>query len=103
MKMKDVLAYEASADGLDINDIILKPNESVNLKKYIVDLLSGFKKSEYKISYYANYPEILSVDKKGIVTCHSKPDIINPYIFYTVIFSDGSKYEWYADIWIDDE
>ncbi len=102
-KMKDVLAYEASADGLDINDIILQPGKSVNLKKYIVDLLSDFKKSEYKISYYANYPEALSVDKKGIVTCHSKPDIINPYIFYTVKFSDGSKYEWYTNIWIDDE
>ena len=102
-KMKDVLAYEASKDALDINDIILKPNESVNLKKYIVDLLFDFKKSEYKISYYANYPEVLSVDKKGIVTCHSKPDIITPYIFYTVKFSDGSKYEWFADIWIDDD
>lgn len=67
-------------------------NNKCNLKKKIVDdYLSDYKSSDYKITYKSYYPDVLSVNKKGIVTRHKKSVNIEEHIFFTIKFKDGSK------------
>ena len=67
-------------------------NNKCDLKEKIVDYyLSDYKSTDYKITYKSYYPDVLSVDKKGIVTRHKKSKNIMEHIFFTIKFKDGSQ------------
>lgn len=75
-----------------------KSNKCDLKKKLINYYLSGvYKKSEYKITFRANYPDVLSVDKNGIVTRHKKKSKVVANIYFTINFKDGSKCSCYTN------
>lgn len=82
-------------EGCNLNDF--KNNKCDLGKKLINHYLKGvFKKSQYKITFRANYPDILSVDKNGIVTRNKKKSDVEARIYFTIKFKDGSKCSWYT-------
>lgn len=83
-------------DDIDGCNLTKFKNNKCDLKKQLINYyLNGvYKKSEYKMSFRANYPDVISVDKNGIVTRHKKKADVEAHIYFTIKFKDGSKCSW---------
>ncbi|MBR1763710.1 MAG: hypothetical protein IJ731_10180 [Eubacterium sp.] len=100
-KAKDSAVFssnmELDNDGIFYENFI-SPSESYDLKSAVVNRYinnsqtgSHFKSSEYTFTAKSNHPEIISVDKNGVCTCHQIDKDGVHKITYTVTFKDGSK------------
>ncbi len=98
-KAKDAEVYGANRvldnDGI-FYEFVVYVGDSVNLKtivenKYLNSKLTGssFKSSEYKFTFTATPPEVVTVDQEtGVFTIH---DDGSHHVDYEITFADGSK------------
>lgn len=94
-------------DFIEYLSLVEKNNTTLNMKGTIERCLinntitgSHFKASAYKITYSSSNPKVASVNADGVVTAVGYGDA---RIYYTIAFSDNSKYEDYCPVSVYDE
>ena len=100
-RAKDSKVYEGNReldnDGIFYENFI-SPGEKYDLKKAVINKYVNFKGTkshfdtdEYTFTAKSSHPSILSVNEKGVVTCHKIDKKGVCKISYTIVFADGSK------------
>lgn len=113
-KMNEVAGYarEQDNDGIFYENFIA-PGQTYDLKGAVVrnyldwgkNSIVHFTSKDYKFTFKAAAPEIVSVDKNGICTCHALDQNGDNYVSYKVSFTDGSTFEGGGsfDVWPEEE